>query len=258
MPPPSVSLTNSRSASLRAARCPRCRAWPGMIAGFPAMAMPARWALERGAWTEAAALPVNPAAQPYMEAMTRFARALGAARSGQPDAAKAEVDQLAALRDKEIAVEGRLLDDAGRHPAAGRPRRWMLWAQGRKDDGDQDADGGCGPRRYDREICRHAWPAGAGPRTARRDAARSEAAGAMRSRSLKPVSRKSRIASVRCTAPDVPRNSRRRGTRRALTTPNSSRSASAATHRRGRNFATRRNRPPHSNYQTRRSTLTSA
>ena len=36
----------------------------------------------------------------HVQAMTHFARALGAARSGNPDAAKADIAKLAELRDK--------------------------------------------------------------------------------------------------------------------------------------------------------------
>jgi tetratricopeptide (TPR) repeat protein len=106
---------------------------PNMASGFPAMAIPARWALERGAWAEAAALPVRPAAQPYMEAMTHFARALGAARTGKADAARADVDALAALREKEVAAKDAYWTTQVdiQHQAAG---AWLLWAQGRKDE----------------------------------------------------------------------------------------------------------------------------
>jgi tetratricopeptide (TPR) repeat protein len=69
------------------------------ITGYNHAAMPARLALERDAWSEAAALPVATGAAPYAQAVTRFARALGAARGGQPDAARAELAALAALRD---------------------------------------------------------------------------------------------------------------------------------------------------------------
>ncbi len=105
----------------------------GPGAGFPGAAIPARWALERGMWAEAAKIPVRPAAQPYMEAMTHFARALGAARTGQPDAVKTEVDQLTLLRDKLIASKDEYWTtqvDIQRQAA----EAWMLWAQGRRDD----------------------------------------------------------------------------------------------------------------------------
>lgn len=66
---------------------------------FAAAAIPARYALEREAWAEAAAL--TPVASPFAfaSAVTHFARALGAARGGQVAAARREVAQLAALRD---------------------------------------------------------------------------------------------------------------------------------------------------------------
>jgi tetratricopeptide (TPR) repeat protein len=70
----------------------------GAILGYNAIAMPARYALERSAWGEAAALPV-PTGAPFVVAVARFARAIGLARSGDPAAAGAEVAALGALRD---------------------------------------------------------------------------------------------------------------------------------------------------------------
>jgi tetratricopeptide (TPR) repeat protein len=70
-------------------------------AGFYALtAIPARYALERGAWQEAAELPVPTNGTPFTIAMTHFARALGAARSGHPSAASPDVARLATLRDQ--------------------------------------------------------------------------------------------------------------------------------------------------------------
>jgi tetratricopeptide (TPR) repeat protein len=69
-------------------------------------AIPARYALERGRWADAAGLSVRPApAWRATEGLTRFARAIGAARSGDLPRARAEVDSLAALE--------RWLKDAG-------------------------------------------------------------------------------------------------------------------------------------------------
>jgi hypothetical protein len=69
-------------------------------AGYYALAaIPARYALEREAWSEAAALTPRPSAYAWADAVTHFARALGAARSGNPAAARADVERLAALRD---------------------------------------------------------------------------------------------------------------------------------------------------------------
>jgi hypothetical protein len=69
-------------------------------AGFYARAaIPARYALERNAWGEAAAL--TPLETPFAQAtaITHFARALGAARSGDPAAAAKDVEKLVSLRD---------------------------------------------------------------------------------------------------------------------------------------------------------------
>ena len=69
-------------------------------AGYYALAaIPARYALERNAWAEAATLTPNETAFAWADAVTRFARALGAARSGNAAAARQEIDRLAALRD---------------------------------------------------------------------------------------------------------------------------------------------------------------
>jgi hypothetical protein len=71
----------------------------GLAGAFAMAAIPARHALERGAWADAAALVVRPSPVPWVDAMTHFARALGAARSGNPAAAKPDLERLAALRD---------------------------------------------------------------------------------------------------------------------------------------------------------------
>jgi tetratricopeptide (TPR) repeat protein len=66
--------------------------------GFAFAAIPARYALERQAWSEAAELPLHqPAAFPWgpqylnCDSIVHFARAIGAARSGRIDAARAEI-----------------------------------------------------------------------------------------------------------------------------------------------------------------------
>ena len=60
---------------------------------------PARYAVERGDWKAAATLEVRPNPLAHVQAMTHFARAIGAARTGKLDAAKAEIARLAELRD---------------------------------------------------------------------------------------------------------------------------------------------------------------
>jgi hypothetical protein len=68
--------------------------------------MPARIALERAAWADAAKLTLDPAAEAYpwkkypqSEAVNAFARGVGAAMSGDAAAAQIEVVRLRALRD---------------------------------------------------------------------------------------------------------------------------------------------------------------
>jgi len=100
---------------------------------FAVAAIPARYALERGAWAEAAALQARPANTAYTEAITHFARAVGAARSGNPAAATADIDRLAALRDTlrdaKDAYWTEQVDIQRRVALA-----WQTFAQGRKDE----------------------------------------------------------------------------------------------------------------------------
>jgi hypothetical protein len=72
---------------------------PGLAGVYAVAAIPARYALERGAWAEAASLTPRPSTFPYTDAITHFARAIGAARSGNPKAAATDIERLAALRD---------------------------------------------------------------------------------------------------------------------------------------------------------------
>jgi hypothetical protein len=72
---------------------------------FGQAAAPARYALERGDWKSAAQLPVKPTKFPHADAITHFARALGAARSGDAAAAQPELTRLAELRDRLTAAK---------------------------------------------------------------------------------------------------------------------------------------------------------
>jgi tetratricopeptide (TPR) repeat protein len=80
-------------------------------AGFALAAVPARYALERHQWREAAALQLPPLAAKmrweqyvYSEAILPFTRAVGAARSGDAAAARSALDQLAAVKAKLAAA----------------------------------------------------------------------------------------------------------------------------------------------------------
>ena len=105
----------------------------GTILGYNAAAIPARYALERSAWKEATALTVPEKAAPFVEAIPRFARAIGAARSGNTALAKSEIAVLDALRD---TLEARndshwaTTVEAQRLAASA----WVARAEGRNDD----------------------------------------------------------------------------------------------------------------------------
>jgi tetratricopeptide (TPR) repeat protein len=64
-------------------------------APYTLAAMAGRYAMERGAWQEAARLEPIASRFPFVEAITRFARAVGAARSGDAAAAERDVQELA-------------------------------------------------------------------------------------------------------------------------------------------------------------------
>jgi tetratricopeptide (TPR) repeat protein len=106
----------------------RVGAWEDSIA-----AMPARYAMERGAWREAMQLQPQPTKFLFTDAITHFARALGAARSGEIAAAEKDAGELArlhkALQDAKnnywaTEVEIQRLAVAG----------WIALAQGKTDD----------------------------------------------------------------------------------------------------------------------------
>src|SRR6266516_1898650 len=71
------------------------------IAGpFALAASPARYAVERSDWKAAAALEVRPNPLLHVQAVTYFAKALGAAHSGDSGGAQAAISKLAELRDQ--------------------------------------------------------------------------------------------------------------------------------------------------------------
>jgi tetratricopeptide (TPR) repeat protein len=91
--------TGRPEAARRAvAELPRFADWtaPSPVLGWALTVMPARFALERGAWEEAAGLAAGRQTAPLIVANTHFARAVGAARAGRPEAAAADVEALKA------------------------------------------------------------------------------------------------------------------------------------------------------------------
>jgi tetratricopeptide (TPR) repeat protein len=102
---------------------------------FALAAIPARYAMERQQWADATTLTVRPApTTPYTEAITHFARAIGAARAGKPADAAADIARLAAIRDRELELKDAYWAeqvDIQRRAA----EAWVAYANGQKDEG---------------------------------------------------------------------------------------------------------------------------
>src|SRR6516164_5457551 len=100
---------------------------------FALAASPARYMVERGDWQGAAELEVRPSKFPFIMAITHFARALGAARAGNAEAAKADIAKLAELRDQlreaKDAYWAEQVDIQWQTASA-----WLFYAQGKYDD----------------------------------------------------------------------------------------------------------------------------
>ena len=104
------------------------------FAGFYARAASqARYVVERGDWKGASELQLQPSPIAYADAVTHFARALGAARSGHPEAAKADIAKLTELRDKLSEAKDAYwseIVDIQREVATA----WTLYAEGKYDE----------------------------------------------------------------------------------------------------------------------------
>jgi tetratricopeptide (TPR) repeat protein len=102
-------------------------------AHYALAASPARFAVERGDWAGASQLSVRPSTIPYVTAISHFARALGAARSGKAEDAKPDIAKLAELRDKLRDAKDTYwaeIVDIQRQVAAA----WGLHAEGKYDE----------------------------------------------------------------------------------------------------------------------------
>jgi tetratricopeptide (TPR) repeat protein len=104
------------------------------IAGYMALAaIPARYELERQDWAAAARLEPLGSKFPQAEAIRHFARAIGAARSGNSAAAEPDIDKLKEIRGA--------LEKAGQSYWSGQveiqllaAQAWVAHGRGRKDD----------------------------------------------------------------------------------------------------------------------------
>jgi tetratricopeptide (TPR) repeat protein len=100
-------------------------------AHFAMAAIEARWAMERGRWADAAAIDPRPNRFAHTESMIYFARAVGAARSGNAVRARGDVDRLAALKDTMKDAYWAEQIEVQRRAAAA----WTARAEGKADEG---------------------------------------------------------------------------------------------------------------------------
>jgi tetratricopeptide (TPR) repeat protein len=107
---------------------------PDAFAAYYALAAsPARYMLERGDWKGAAELQVHPSKFPHVMAITYFAQAIGAARSGNPESAKADIAKLEEMHDRLVAGNVAYwpeIVDIQRQIATA----WVLYAEGKYDE----------------------------------------------------------------------------------------------------------------------------
>jgi tetratricopeptide (TPR) repeat protein len=95
-------------------------------------AIPARYAIERGAWAEAATLQPSPSAS-AADAITHFTRAMGFARSGDAGNARKEIDKLQSLREELLqSKDGYWAEQVEIQRMAG--AAWVAHAEGKKAD----------------------------------------------------------------------------------------------------------------------------
>jgi hypothetical protein len=102
-------------------------------AAYARAASPARYVVERGDWKGASNLDVIQNKFPQTMAISYFARALGAARSGDPAAARAEITKLAGIRDSLREAKSNYWAeqvDVQMQTA----NAWALYADGKYDD----------------------------------------------------------------------------------------------------------------------------
>jgi tetratricopeptide (TPR) repeat protein len=100
---------------------------------FALAAVPARYALERGAWREAMRLEVRQSPLPFADAMTHFARALGASRAGDITIPKSAIAELRRIREQlALAKEAYWAEqvEIQRRGASA----WLAFAEARRDE----------------------------------------------------------------------------------------------------------------------------
>jgi tetratricopeptide (TPR) repeat protein len=103
--------------------------------GYAFAAIPARYAIERRQWSEAASLKLYPSDFPWNRipwagAVIYFARAVGEARSGQPASARKDIDKLGALETMLSEPKERAQVEIQRLAASA----WAAYAEGKREE----------------------------------------------------------------------------------------------------------------------------
>ncbi len=105
---------------------------PWIKVGYAASAIPVRYAIERRAWTDAARLEPIAGTQPHVFAVTAWARAIGLARSGEPAAARQELDRLKTAYEKLRTVDDYWATQV--HAQINEALAWIAHAEGKDDE----------------------------------------------------------------------------------------------------------------------------
>ena len=115
---------------------------PTFKVAYAYTAIPARYVLERRQWNEAAKLTLPPGELgefllsrfPWAKGHIHFARAIGAARSGDTATARKEVDELSAIRQQLVEVKGDY--DWGKQVDIQRliASAWLQYAEGNREE----------------------------------------------------------------------------------------------------------------------------
>ena len=109
---------------------------PRFVAPYAIAAVPARLAIERGDWKAAAALEPRPTKFPFVDSITHFARAIGSARTGNPDAAEQELPTIRKLHAQLVEAKNGYwateVEVSGLAAVA-----WTRLAQGKADEAEQ-------------------------------------------------------------------------------------------------------------------------
>src|SRR6476646_7586695 len=106
-------------------------------AAYALAAIPSRYALERNAWSEAAALPIPSiphwSSFPFMEALIEYAHALGRAHTGDLDGARKAIDRMRQLQnatsDSKFDYFKRQLDQQMQAASA-----WVAYGENKKEE----------------------------------------------------------------------------------------------------------------------------